>query len=232
MNFSISSGVPELKKGRCLLIGVFQDVATPNDKTCLPKNVKQLLNTAASDAGFTGDVGKSIAVHSAPETQGCLIILFGLGRKDEISKKSYIAAINHAIDSIQDIKSKEIHLMLPKLDIPGTREAWEIRQLALLVKLKSYRFEIVKNGMSKTYPAHNKKLVLWAGEHIGSGETRNMRIGNAIGEGCNLARELGNLPPNICTPSCLARTATGGGQNLKFQTRVFNVGERNNMGMD
>ncbi len=87
MNFSISSEVPELKKGRCLLIGVFQDVATPNDKTCLPKKVKQILNTAASEASFNGDVGKSIAVHSTPETQGCSIILFGLGRKDEISKK-------------------------------------------------------------------------------------------------------------------------------------------------
>jgi leucyl aminopeptidase len=232
MNFSISSAAPELKKGRCLLIGVFQDVATPNDNPSLPKKAKQLLNTAASAAGFNGDVGKSIAVYSTPETQGCLIILFGLGRKDEISKKLYITAINHAIDSIQDIKPKEIHLMLPKLHIPGTREAWEIRQLALLLKLKSYRFEIDKNVTSKIHPTHDKKLVLWAGEHADSGEARNIRIGAAIGEGCNLARELGNLPPNICTPTHLAHTATDIGKNLKFRTRVFNEAQLKNMGMD
>ena len=232
MNFSISSVVPELKKGRCLLIGVFQDVATPNDNPYLPKKAKQLLNTAASAAGFNGDVGKSIAVHSTPETQGCLIILFGLGRKDEVSKKLYITAINHAIDSIQDIKPKEIHLMLPKLHIPGTREAWEIRQLALLLKLKSYRFEIDKNVTSKIHRAHDKKLVLWAGKRADSGEARNIRIGASIGEGCNLARDLGNLPPNICTPTHLADTAIDIGKKFKLQTRVFNEGQLKNMGMD
>ena len=214
------------------MIGVIQDAVTSNDKAYLPDKVKRLLNAVAADAGFKGDVGKSIAVHSAPETQGCSIILFGLGPKDKISKNSYIAAINHAIDSLQDIVSKEIHLMLPELHIPGTRDGWKTRQLALLLKLKSYRFEIIKNVTSKTYPAHNKKLVLCIGGHNGSGETRNMRIGDAIGEGCNLARELGNLPPNICTPAHLAHTATGIGKNLKFQTRVFNEGQLKNMGMD
>jgi leucyl aminopeptidase len=232
MNFSISSEVPELRKGRCLLIGVFQDVATPNDKTCLPKKVKQILNTAASEASFNGDVGKSIAVHSTPETQGCSIILFGLGRKDEMSKKSYIAAINHGIDSIQGIESKEIHLMLPELQIPSTREGWKTQQLALLLKLKSYRFELVKNVAPKTYPTRNKKLILNIAGRIGSSEARNVRIGDAIGEGCNLARDLGNLPPNICTPTHLAHTATDIGKNLKFRTRIFNEGQLKNMGMD
>jgi leucyl aminopeptidase len=232
MNFSISSEVPELKKGHCLLIGVMQDAVTSNDKPCLPEKVKQLLNTAASEAGFKGDIGKSVAVHSLPETQGCSIILFGLGRKDEISKKSYIAAINHAIDSIRDIESNEIHLMLPELHIPSTRKGWKTRQLALLSKLKTYRFEINKNIRSKADPANNRKLFLWVGGPADSSETKNMRVGNAIGEGCNLARDLGNLPPNICTPSYLADAATNFGQNFKFRTRVFNEGQLKNMGMD
>ena len=232
MNFSISSEVPELKKGRCLLIGVFRDVAVPNDNPCLPKKAKQLLNTAASEAGFNGDVGKSIAVHSTPETQGCLIILFGLGRQDEVSKKSYIAAVKHAIDSIQDIRSKEIHCILPKLDIPNAREGWKIRQLALLLKLKSYRFEMGKNVQSKTYPAHNKKLVLWVANQAAREEARNINVGDAIGEGCNLARDLGNLPPNVCTPTYLADTAVDIGRKFKFRTRVFTEGQLKNLGMD
>ena len=232
MNFSISPAVPILKKGCCLLIGVIKDSATLNDKPCLTNEAKQLLNIAASNAGFKGDVGKSIAVHSAPEAQGCSIILFGLGLKNEISKKSYIAAINHAIDSIQDIESKEIHLMLPELHIPSTPDGWKTRQLALLLKLKSYRFEMVKKIASKTYPTRNKKLILFYGERTRSGETRNVRIGDAIGEGCNLARDLGNLPPNICTPTHLANTATDIGKNFKFRTRVFNEQQLRNMGMD
>ena len=232
MNFSISSEVPELKKGRCLLIGVFQDVATPNDNPYLPKKAKRLLNTAASEVGFNGDVGKSIVVHSAPETQGGLIILFGLGRQDEVSKKSCVAAMKHAIDSIQDIRSKEIHCILPKLKIPNAREGWEIRQLALLLKLKSYRFKMGKNAQSKTYPAHNKKLVLWVANQAVREEARNINVGDAIGEGCNLARDLGNLPPNVCTPTYLADTAIDIGKKFKIQTRVLNEGQLKNLGMD
>jgi len=214
------------------LIGVFQDVATPNDNPSLPKKAKQLLNTVASEAGFNGDVGKSIAVHSAPETQGCSIILFGLGRQNEVSKKSYIAAMKYAIDSVEDIKSKEIHCILPKLNIPRAREGWKIRQLALLLKLKSYRFEMGKNVQSKTYPAYNKKLVLWVANQAVREEARNMNIGDAIGEGCNLARDLGNLPPNVCTPTYLADTAIDIGRKFKFRTRVFAEGKLKNLGMD
>ena len=58
------------------------------------------------------------------------------------------------------------------------------------------------------------------------------RHGFAIAEGVSLAKDLGNLPPNICTPSYLARTAQKIARRYpNVSTRVLNEVEIKQLGM-
>ena len=45
--------------------------------------------------------------------------------------------------------------------------------------------------------------------------------GMAMMEGANLTKDLGNLPPNICTPTFLANTASKLGKEYKFKINIF-----------
>ncbi|WGO97184.1 leucyl aminopeptidase [Saccharophagus degradans] len=78
--------------------------------------------------------------------------------------------------------------------------------LALEIERASYRFSL-KAGTKNT-PATLKKVVFVA---TNSAETKTLRnganTGSAMGKGINTARELGNLPGNICTPNYLAEQA-------------------------
>jgi leucyl aminopeptidase len=56
--------------------------------------------------------------------------------------------------------------------------------------------------------------------------------GDAIGKGISLAKNLGNLPPNVCTPSYLARTAQKlARNNARLTTRILNESEMKRLGM-
>jgi leucyl aminopeptidase len=61
---------------------------------------------------------------------------------------------------------------------------------------------------------------------------RGAEHGAAIVAGMSLARELGNLPANVCTPSHIARTAQKLGRELKnVSTRVLSETEMKRLGM-
>ena len=48
-----------------------------------------------------------------------------------------------------------------------------------------------------------------------------IKYGEAVMEGGNLTKDLGNLPPNICTPKYLASVATKLGKEYKFKVSIF-----------
>ena len=59
-----------------------------------------------------------------------------------------------------------------------------------------------------------------------------MQHGDSIGHGVMLAKDLGNLPANVCTPAYLARTAKKlASGNGKVTTKILNEAEMKRLGM-
>jgi leucyl aminopeptidase len=56
-------------------------------------------------------------------------------------------------------------------------------------------------------------------------------VGESIGEGMLLTRKLGDLPPNICTPSYLVQTAQALAEEFDMDCRVIEFEEAEEMGM-
>ena len=63
------------------------------------------------------------------------------------------------------------------------------------------------------------------------GPRGGVRRGQAIAEGMALARDLGNLPGNICNPPYLADTARALGEEFKFDVDVLEREDMSELGM-
>ena len=102
-----------------------------------------------------------------------------------------------------------------------------IRLLAQIVGDQVYRFG-VRQAQFKTKPTEKadslKQLTLITNANQSSLVKIAIREGAALVEGMNLTKDLGNLPPNVCTPTFLAHTA----QNLskKSSLKVQVLGEK------
>jgi leucyl aminopeptidase len=100
--------------------------------------------------------------------------------------------------------------------------AWCAEQIARALGEAAYRYDQTKS--SKEDAAALRKLQLQSG---GGRESAKLNAaltrGVAIAEGVNYARELGDLPANICTPGYLARRARSlATKHKKITTRVLN----------
>ncbi|SMF08927.1 aminopeptidase A. Metallo peptidase. MEROPS family M17 [Alteromonadaceae bacterium Bs31] len=104
---------------------------------------------------------------------------------------------------LDDIFSEGLSFQLNGEDIS---RQWASEQFAVAIGKALYRYTETK---SKAEPLPSlKKVTVVASEPEQVKRFRTgLHKGAAFAEGINLARELGNLPPNICTPAYLAKLA-------------------------
>ncbi|MCX2842251.1 leucyl aminopeptidase [Microbulbifer thermotolerans] len=119
---------------------------------------------------------------------------------------------------------------LTELEVADADTAWQAQQLALCAGLATYRFTRCRSD-AKDNPL--AKFTVHAPERGQlKAVKRGVEIGAAQAAGSNLARELGNLPGNICTPSYLAGEARALAKgNAKLTTTVLDEKKLQSLGM-
>ena len=99
---------------------------------------------------------------------------------------------------------------------------------------QAYRFGVRQPAMK--FKAKDKadtfKHLTFAGNgHFDKELKLAVEQGNAMVEGMNLAKDLGNLPPNICTPTYLGKTAQGLVKKVGLKVEVLGLKQIEALGM-
>ena len=117
---------------------------------------------------------------------------------------------------------------LDKRDLP-----WRLQQAARILADGAYRFDALKSDKDKKDKKHRgaKKLVLLVTNELTAELDTAVLQGHAIATGMALAKDLGNLPGNICTPTHLAETAESLGKQYKFDVEVLDRDDMEKLGM-
>ncbi len=102
---------------------------------------------------------------------------------------------------------------LAETPVKDRSTAWKIRQTIINTEAALYRYSQTKSQF-KPVDKPLAKLGFMATEADIDALEKACKTGAAIGKGMNLARELGNLPGNICTPTYLAEQAIKLGKDL------------------
>jgi leucyl aminopeptidase len=94
----------------------------------------------------------------------------------------------------------------------------------------TYRFDRMKSRKEDGSKGL-AKLVLAAPDKAGAALQAAVAQGAALGAGVSLARDLGNLPPNVCTPTYLAEEAVRLGKRHKLKVTVLDRRQMEKLGM-
>src|ERR1700686_1088909 len=101
------------------------------------------------------------------------------------------------------------------------RSAWRVEHAGVVAMEAVYRFDEMKSQPADVRrPLRKLTLSVPQRSDLAAGEAAAAR-GLAIAPGMDLARDLGNLPGNICTPAHLAERAQALAQELGFKCEVF-----------
>ena len=200
--FDAKSTVNATKTG-CLVVGVFENKKLSASATAL--NSKGEVVAALKSGDISGKAGSSLLLRSLDGAEAERVLLVGLGADEKtVSEKAYLQAINAAAKVLSGLGAGDAVIDLP---LPAERDlAWAIRSNVLAFHESVFRCDAMK---SKKDPATNgvKKVAFVAPTKEAAAAKLALAQSIALANGMNLTKELGNLPPNVCTPSYLAETA-------------------------
>ena len=199
--FNTKNAIAE-HKSSCIVVGIYEGGKLSAAAKAL--DLKGVLTTAVKTGDITGKAGTTLLVHRAGESAK-RVLLVGLGAEDAVSDLNFISAIQSVSRVFSHLGANDAMLALPLDCVKGRDAHWAIRTLIPILRESVFRADSLKSKKDDT-PTGVRKITLLVAE--ASAATRHtLKQAVAVANGLDLAKTLGNLPPNICTPTYLATTA-------------------------
>jgi len=220
MEFNTKFAVPEKHQVACVAAGVFESRKLSDAADALDKAAHGQIRELLRSGDMDGKMGSTRLLYRVPGVAAERVLLVGLGREKDFGEKQYRDCARAALAAVQETGARDACLYFAELQVPGRDAAWKARQLVLAAADVTYRFDRMKSKKAEeTSLVH--VAISAASKRDAAALERGMREGSAIAAGMTLARDLGNLPANVCTPTYLADTSVKLGHEWKLAVEVL-----------
>jgi leucyl aminopeptidase len=172
-----------------------------------------------------GKLGATLLLHNVRGTLADRVLLVGLGKERDFREREFRSAIRAAVRLLNETGSYEAVVYLTEEKVKRREVAWRVEHAVVVAMEAVYRFDQMKSQPADVRrPLRKLTLSVPQRSDLTAGEAAAAR-GLAIAHGMDLARDLGNLPGNICTPAHLAERAQALAQDLGFKCEVLERGK-------
>ena len=208
MEFNVTTAdAPRIRTG-CIVVGVFEGRDTTPTYQSLDAASGGKLDVIARKAQFRGDSGKHLHVHALDGVTADSVLVVGCGpSKDAMTPARYKKIAHAAARAAVGAGARRTAWSLGEVDAEDRDLQWKSRIAVECLSDAAYRFDAMRSdaGKDRTPPPERTSISASRGDRAAAAE--GIRIGQAIAAGVSLARDLGNLPGNVCTPTHLANQA-------------------------
>jgi leucyl aminopeptidase len=215
----------------CVIIGIYERGKLGAGAADIDGASKGEIRRLIKSGDLSGSLGRSLVLSNVAGVKASRVAVVGLGKASAFGATQFRRALAAAIKSISSTKSHQV-LNCLTLETSAADAYYLGRATAEAIGDELYRFTQMKSGRkAASMPLKKIGLAVAAGGDA-KRAMRGTQHGDAISKGVSLAKDLGNLPPNVCTPSYLARTAQKLAKNNgKLTTRILNETEMKRLGM-
>jgi len=225
VKFSIKTLSPETAKTGCVVVGVHQG----GDLTAAARRLDQAAKGALKQArrDLSGRTGSTLLLRALPGVAAERVLLVGLGEKPA-REAQYRDAVRAAGNALKELDAQDAALFLVDLKVDRRTVGWNVRHAVLGMSDAFYRFDQLKTQKKPPAPVLAEVILpLSPKPELSSA----LREAMATASGTALARTLGNLPANICTPSYLADEANKLAREFKLGLDVLERKDMEKLGM-
>ncbi len=211
MEYFVKSGNPEKQRVACIIVGVWDRRSLTEAADVIDKASSDHLSSILRRGDMDGKLGTTLVLHSVPGIFADRVLLVGLGKQrdfDETAfKRANVAAAKALRSSTGAIDAVSY---LTQLEVKNRDFQWNVQQALLVTEDAYYRFDEMRGAQAKealpVYKLERLTFDVPRRSDLPAGED-GLKSAEAIAKGVKLAKTLGNLPGNICTPTYLAQCA-------------------------
>ncbi|MEQ1662566.1 MAG: leucyl aminopeptidase [Thiobacillus sp.] len=231
LEFSIKSGALDKQRSACLVVGVFEQRKLSAPAQAIDDASGGHLSGILRSGDMEGKTGGTLLLHSVPGLLAERVLLVGLGKPGEFNEKTYRDAIGHAVKALRDGGAMDAVMTLTELAVGSRNTGWNVEQAVTCAYEMLYRFDVLKSKATEPKRPLKKLVFTVAQRSEMKPAEAGLAHGLAIAHGIELAKNLGNLPSNYCTPDHLAKQAKALAKQFGFGCEVLDEKACEKLGM-
>ena len=194
----------------CVVVGIFTDSGMSPAAQALDAASGGRLTALVARGDVSGKVGATSLLPDLPGIKSARVLTVGLGDRAKFAVPQYLKAISDSVRALRTGPVRNALLTLTELPVKGRDMGWNVRQAVVSADHAAYEYTATRSKPAEV----TLTTIAVTAEPANEAE---LQRGVAIAAGVQLARALGNLPPNICNPGYLAE------QSIKLAAEHDNV---------
>lgn len=231
MEFTIKSGDANRQRSACVVVGIHEAQHLSEAAQQLDNASKGYITNLLKHGDIDGKIGQTLLLHKIPHVQAERVLLVGCGSKRELNEAQYIKIVMTAAKVLGELNVADVFSYLVELSVKSRDLAWHVRQTVEATRDALYRFDQLKSQKEARRPLRKFALGISNRKDMALAQDA-LQVGIAIANGVELAKNLGNLPGNICTPAYLAEQAITLGKEFKaIKVTVLEERDMEKLGM-
>jgi len=223
MDFAVSNRPLEKSKADALIVLLSKKSDLPE---ALPDSTREHISQFMKAGDFSASKGQLGWLHAPQGINAARLLLVGTG-DSPLSDHSWLSLVQKTAKALTAAPVKQALWLLD--DAQPQALEWQVREGSRVVEESTYRFDAYRSNPA---PASKlAKLTFWHAEKDAA-LAKAHKTGKAVAVGVNLARDLGNLPPNDCFPEYLSGVARDLAKDYeKLTVKVLSQAQAEKMGM-
>ncbi|HEX4152513.1 MAG TPA: leucyl aminopeptidase [Steroidobacteraceae bacterium] len=193
----------------CAVVGVYENGELGAAARLIDAQIGGIIGRVTAGGDFAGKLGDTMLLPQPAGAAQERVLLAGLGPQASFGRKQYRKALQSSGQALLKTGASEATVYLGQHQIPGMDSHFRARAVAEIFSSSAYRIPDLKSG-TKPKPSKLARLnVVAENARALKSTAAGLTIGAAVAHGAAFARDLANLPPNICTPTYLGERAEG-----------------------
>lgn len=205
MDFEIVTGDLSALETDCLVVAVEADNQLSPAAQTLDSASGNYISDVLAGGDISGKSAQTLLLHKVPNVTAKRVLLLGTGAESERNNRNFKKSVKAAMGIA---KSTGINSITFALDVNLSNDQDSYRQLRHLTEWTGnelYQYDETKS--KKADPLKLEQIAIHVADADADLAETALLDGTAIINGTSIARDLGNLPGNICTPTYLAEQA-------------------------
>ena len=231
MKFTIKSEKPASARTGCVILGVFEHRQLSPAAAEFDKSTRGLLKKLLQKGEMDGKCGQTLMVHY-PEGASCdRVLLAGCGKIEDFNSRVFNKVVAGVTSAVNQSGATDAVSYLAELDVTDRDSRARVKSHVEITRSSLYTPDQLKSKKDKnSHPLRRLAINLASGDSKAG--RKGLAEGTAVADGVELARTLGDLPGNICTPSYLASQARKLGKtSTKLKVSVLDEAAMKKLGM-
>jgi len=205
----------------CLVLGVYSGSKFTPTATAVDRATTGWLKRLAKQGDIDGTSGQTLLLPCEDHIPAKRLLLVGLGDEKQLDAHEFSTTLLSAAQVLLSTGASTAAITLAEAKVKDRSFEDRGRMIVESLATSSYRFDRLKNKKQKKQTLSRITLPIQKSSTLSS-TRRSIAEGQAISNGKKLARDLANLPGNICTPSYLASQARKLQKSHQLKVSVLN----------